>query len=269
MQKITIFLSHSHLDIEKVRQLRNILEALGFEPLLFFLRCMDEQEELEEIVKREIDARDVFLYCKSKHATESKWVQKEIEYIRAKPYKRIFEINLDEAFETETVTFLASLADMVFKNTLFILSDTSVWEQAEVLNRFFQRKEFRSHLLQPFDKAYPSLDKLQVWEFQKYTNWLDNYLPEYIHSNQLGMHARNGIFIYLYEDGKEASSWNTVAFEKIKILIKSNYGVDIQSLRIGVWNGEKLCSGISGFHISVHPTDTELNIILNDLSVLP
>ena len=49
--KITIFLSHSHKDYEKVRKIRDILEMLECEPLIFFLKCLDDQNaelELEE-----------------------------------------------------------------------------------------------------------------------------------------------------------------------------------------------------------------------------
>ena len=35
-----IFLSHSHKDINKVRQIRNQLEEEGFEPLCFYLKCL-------------------------------------------------------------------------------------------------------------------------------------------------------------------------------------------------------------------------------------
>ena len=35
-----IFISHSHLDIDIVRRIRNKLEDRGFEPLMFFLKCI-------------------------------------------------------------------------------------------------------------------------------------------------------------------------------------------------------------------------------------
>ena len=63
--RLTIFLSHSHKDLEKVRKLREILESLDYEPLIFFLKCLDDSnEELEDFIKREIDARNLFIYCK-------------------------------------------------------------------------------------------------------------------------------------------------------------------------------------------------------------
>ena len=41
-----IFVSHSHKDIEKVREIRNELERRGHNPLLFFLKCMDDDGAL-------------------------------------------------------------------------------------------------------------------------------------------------------------------------------------------------------------------------------
>ena len=65
-EKLTIFLSHSHKDVEKVRKIRDILEIIGCEPLMFFLKCLDDDnDKLEDFIKREIDARNIFLYCKS------------------------------------------------------------------------------------------------------------------------------------------------------------------------------------------------------------
>ena len=53
-----IFLSHSHEDIEKVREIRNSLEQDGFEPLCFYLKCLSDDSEIEDLIKREIDARE-------------------------------------------------------------------------------------------------------------------------------------------------------------------------------------------------------------------
>ena len=56
-----VFVSHSHLDIEQVRKIRNFLEDSGMEPILFYLRSMDcEDKEKLKTLKRlifdEIDA---------------------------------------------------------------------------------------------------------------------------------------------------------------------------------------------------------------------
>lgn len=60
-----VFLSHSHQDINKVRKIRNLLEQRGFEPLLFFLKCLTDDDEIEDLIKREITEREWFIYVVS------------------------------------------------------------------------------------------------------------------------------------------------------------------------------------------------------------
>ena len=91
-----IFISHSHLDIDKVRIIRNVLENNGYEPLCFFLKCLNDDDEVEGLIKREIDSRDIFLYIESPNSLKSKWVRKEREYINGCNNKTIFTITLDE-----------------------------------------------------------------------------------------------------------------------------------------------------------------------------
>ena len=122
--KLTIFLSHSHKDIDKVRKVRDLLETLNCEPIAFFLACMDENHgELEDLLKREIDARHVFVYCRSHNSEKSPWVAKELQYIAQSGKKRIYEINLDEKFESSIVTLLNELMQIIYRNTVIICRD--------------------------------------------------------------------------------------------------------------------------------------------------
>ncbi|WP_243310858.1 toll/interleukin-1 receptor domain-containing protein [Fundidesulfovibrio agrisoli] len=77
-----IFLSHSNKDWNKVRKVRNYLEEKGNRPLLFFLKCMDDDQELDRLIKLEIESRSWFLLCDSENAQKSKWVQNEVSYIK-------------------------------------------------------------------------------------------------------------------------------------------------------------------------------------------
>ena len=121
MFRKTIFLSHSNKDIEKVRKIRDILESLDYEPLLFYLRCLDDDNEnLESFIKKEIEARNFFIYCKSKNAENSKWVKKELEYIEKFDSKRLFTIDIDAPLQETLVQLLQSIADIVKKNRVFI-----------------------------------------------------------------------------------------------------------------------------------------------------
>ncbi len=96
-----IFLSHSHDDIEKVRRIRNILEQDGFEPLCFYLKCLEDENEIAELIKREIDAREWFVFVNSENARQSRWVNLEREYIGQTNSKKIFTIDLDREASVE------------------------------------------------------------------------------------------------------------------------------------------------------------------------
>jgi len=119
--KITVFLSHSHKDAEKVRKLRDLLEMLDCEPLIFFLKCLDENnDELEEFIKREIEARNVFVYCKSANAENSAWVQKELAFIKSFDKKRLYEIDIENSFGVNLASFINKIAFIIKSNSLFL-----------------------------------------------------------------------------------------------------------------------------------------------------
>ena len=91
-----IFLSHSHADIEKVRILRNALEEKGFEPLCFYLKCLNDDSEIEDLIKREIDAREWFVFANSENSRKSRWVTLEREYISRTDKKKIIPIDIND-----------------------------------------------------------------------------------------------------------------------------------------------------------------------------
>lgn len=83
-KEIWTFLSHSNKDYEKVRQVRNMLEEQGLRPLMFFLHCLNDDDEIDELIKREIDCRTRFILCDTDESRKSAWVQREVEYIKSK-----------------------------------------------------------------------------------------------------------------------------------------------------------------------------------------
>lgn len=97
------FLSHSHKDIEKVRQIRNYMETEGFEPLCFYLKCLEKDDEIFELIKREIDAREYFIYLNSENARNAEWVQRELEHAKATK-RHIFEIDLQDNLSVKDLT---------------------------------------------------------------------------------------------------------------------------------------------------------------------
>ena len=68
-------MSHSHMDIEAVRQIRNVLEQRGHNPLLFYLKCLAENDAiLPDLLHKEIEARNFFILCVSEGERASRWV---------------------------------------------------------------------------------------------------------------------------------------------------------------------------------------------------
>ena len=121
MKRISAFLSHSSKDIDKVRQIRDILEVLDYEPLLFHLKCLDDDnDDLETFIKKEIESRNIFIYCKSENAEASRWVQKELEYIKSFDSKRLFTIDISLPFKDTIVQLLLSITEIIKKNRVFL-----------------------------------------------------------------------------------------------------------------------------------------------------
>lgn len=140
-----IFLSHSSKDWQQIRLIRNTLEEKGHNPLLFHLKCVNEQEELNNLIKREIEARNWFLLCRSQFSDTSKWVKTEVEYIKSLPHKQYEEIDLSDNVETQLIKInrLLSQATVFISytyedrdisdqiNRKLIEADFSVWRDPE------------------------------------------------------------------------------------------------------------------------------------------
>lgn len=99
-----IFLSHSSKDIKIVRQIRNEFERHGHNPLAFHLLCLttDTEEgraELDLLIKREIDAREWFVFCASEYSNLSEYVKMERDYIIGKGNKKIWTLDLSKPFD--------------------------------------------------------------------------------------------------------------------------------------------------------------------------
>ncbi len=94
-----IFLSHSSHDIKKVRIVRNEFEKRGQNPLAFHLRCLSSKteegrRELDSLIKREIDAREWFIFCESEEAEKSSYVRMEKDYILHTGKKKVWSLDM-------------------------------------------------------------------------------------------------------------------------------------------------------------------------------
>ena len=123
------FVSHSHRDIEKVRIVRNIIEETFFyEPILFFLKCLSDNTELTDLLKREINERIWFIYCKSENAEKSKYVQFEREYIKklisAGKKIHVVEVDIDkyDVWDEKCANYIRSQIEYKIRKTQLFLS---------------------------------------------------------------------------------------------------------------------------------------------------
>lgn len=112
-----IFVSHSSDDIKQVRLVRNHLEETGGSPLLFHLVAVTDPDEFWPLIRREIEARNFFLYCESASAERREWVQREraaVDEVRRRRPVRIGSINV----ESEEIDF-GQLDDFLAKTRVF------------------------------------------------------------------------------------------------------------------------------------------------------
>lgn len=97
-KEIWIFLSHSSEDFNKVRKIRNYLEEKSYRPLMFYLKCLESDEEIYDLITREIDVRTRFILCDSENARCSDWVKKEMDYIsNQNPPRSFLRIDLSQS----------------------------------------------------------------------------------------------------------------------------------------------------------------------------
>lgn len=106
-----VFVSHSHKDIHEIRRIRNFLEENGLEPICFYLRCLSDDDEIIDLIKREIDAREWFLLVDSENARGSNWVKTEVEYIKSKDKDKMVSISLDK--QDEIIPALTRLSNSI------------------------------------------------------------------------------------------------------------------------------------------------------------
>ena len=128
---IWVFLSHSNKDYEKVREIRNLLEEQNFRPLMLFLKCLNDEEEIDSLIRREIDSRKRFILCDSPNAQSSKWVQKEVDYIKSKQ-RYWYTLNLGESSEK----IAQSILQFAGESTVYISysrNDEALYEQLKTM----------------------------------------------------------------------------------------------------------------------------------------
>ena len=144
--EIWVFLSHSNKDYEKVRQVRNLLEEQSLRPLMFFLHCLNDDDEIDSLIKREIDCRTRFILCDSENARRSHWVQKEVEYIKSQ--NRICEtIDLSKSIDE----ILSDLQDFINKTRIFISYNREEYQLADMVYNRLSLYDFSVYIDRAWD----------------------------------------------------------------------------------------------------------------------
>lgn len=138
-----IFISHSSADIYKIRIIRNEFEKYGQNPLAFHLKCLttDTEEgraELDSLIKREIVARDWFVYCESKAAAKSQYVQMERDFVKSCSKKMIWHLNLDDDMES----ILKKVKQICCSMQVFISYSHNDTQIAMQLSKSLKEKDF-------------------------------------------------------------------------------------------------------------------------------
>jgi hypothetical protein len=137
--KSWIFVSHSNKDIDAVRSVRDELERNGHNPLLFFLKCINDHDELDDLITREIEARNFFLFCDSPNAQKSDWVQRELAFIRGLPNRVCHVVNL----QADSLTQVRSIKELSRRATVFLSFARADWSLIKPISDALVAAEYR------------------------------------------------------------------------------------------------------------------------------
>ncbi|MBY0541218.1 MAG: toll/interleukin-1 receptor domain-containing protein [Campylobacterales bacterium] len=116
-----IFISHSSKDFEYVRKVRDYLEDSGFSTLMVYLKSLDDptkENQMKQILKWEIEARNIFVLCESEDALKSPWVKWEIDHVESLTGKIVTKINIDK-LKYKKCTELSKLDNLMNRATIY------------------------------------------------------------------------------------------------------------------------------------------------------
>ena len=80
-KEIWIFLSHSNKDFEKVRFIRNYLEEHSCRPLMFYLKCLSNDDEIDNLMKEADREHTTSATCHDKGGQFLSKIQKKCEFL--------------------------------------------------------------------------------------------------------------------------------------------------------------------------------------------
>jgi hypothetical protein len=188
-ERAWIFLSHSHRDLAKVRQIRDFLERKSHNPLIFFLKFLeDDNSELPELLRREIEARNWFILCDSPNSRASKWVQEEVQMIRSLEGKVFEVIDLSKDLQNQ----LHKLINLSKRVTIYLSYSYKDINMARKLAKALRAKDYTVFLYDDIAERDHS--------FQRIIEFMDHA-------------TKNGFVLLLLSINYISSKWN---FEELK-----------------------------------------------------
>ena len=230
-----IFLSHSHDDIEKVREIRNALEKNGFEPLCFYLKCLEDETEISSLIKREIDAREWFVFADSENARKSRWVTMEREYITRTDRKKIITVNVND-----TSAVSAVLQKITHNLRIFLSYSQKDYPVAKRLREKLQKKDY-----------------LVYWDDDMLVgmNWVETI------ANQIYQASNEGCVIVLLS---EASIQSSSVMREIFFACERGGNIIVVVLgNVTISPSIKMLLGTRPiFHLSEIPTEEEMDCMI-------
>ncbi len=232
-----IFISHSHRDIKTVRKIRNRFEELGFEPLLFYLKCLTDKNEIEGLVRREIQEREWFVYVDSDNSRSSDWVKSELGYLKELGNKKFFEIDARRNVIEQVNAIARGLK-------VYIISSHIDGEAADTLTDALVDREFLV-----LNNDQETLDTPE-----KYMSSLERVLEET---------ARDGFVIFLASEASVRSMW-----PRAELMRALEEGATVIPLLLGDTSIKELpimLRNVRAFNISHSPTEEELERVLDEL----
>lgn len=209
-EEIWVFLSHSHKDYEKVSILRNLLEEEDYRPIMFYLKCLDDNSEIDNLIKREIDCRAFFILCDSQNSRLSTWVQEEEKYIKSRG--RIYEI-ID--IESGINQIKAAISRFRHRTSAFISYSIHDFEIAEVIRRALATSGYTTYFDQ--NDLFPS------FSFNDVIN------------NAITKHSNEGFVIVLLSQHSIDSRW---CMEELRIALGER-GTNSSSILLVSLDGTK------------------------------
>ena len=148
--------------------IRNEFENHGHNPLAFHLRCLgddteEKSKELNNLIQREIDCRDWFVFCESENSKTSKYVKMEKDYIISKGKTNIWSLNMNDTFDE----IAKKIEDICFQISVFVSYSESDTELAEDILDSLEKKDFAlwDSKTKMRSEAF-SLDYLKVYDKQ-------------------------------------------------------------------------------------------------------